>query len=136
MNLLPGKITGTGAQTTIDLEGGGSAVSNYPSRDDDLGKSVNIGVRPEDLVDATDPADRIFTSTVNITEALGEVTLLYFEPKGDADPIIGKLQGIHKGLRGNEVSLTADASKVHVFLDTQSLLHRDQPIKKIATRAH
>ncbi|MEK6217272.1 MAG: ABC transporter ATP-binding protein [Boseongicola sp.] len=136
MNLLPGKITGTGAQTTIEIEGGGRTVSNYPSQDDDLGKSVNIGVRPEDLVDATDPADRIFTGKVNITEALGEVTLLYFEPQGDADPIIGKLQGIHKELRGREVSLTADASKVHVFLDTQSLLHRDREIKRIAMRAH
>ncbi len=136
MNLLPGKITGTGAQTTIEIEGGGRAVSNYPSQDDDLGKSINIGVRPEDLVDAPDPEDRIFTGKVNFTEALGEVTLLYFEPQGDADPVIGKLQGIHKELRGREVSLRADASKVHVFLNTQSLLYRDREIKRIAMRAH
>ena len=73
---------------------------------------------------------------MNITEALGEVTLLYFAPQGDADPVIGKLQGIHKDLRGNEVRLTAAPEKVHIFMDTQSLLYRDRPVKRIATKAH
>jgi alpha-glucoside transport system ATP-binding protein len=79
---------------------------------------------------------RIYRGKVNITEALGEVTLLYFEPQGENDPVIGKLSGIHKGLRGNEVELTADPAKVHVFMNTQSLLYRDQEIKNIATRGH
>ncbi len=134
MNLVPGKIVGTGATTTVELEDGGRAVSTIPSRDEDMGKPVNIGVRPEDFVEAS--GDFIFKGKVGITEALGEVTLLYFEPKGDADPVIGKLQGIHKGLRGQEVALTADPAKVHVFMNTQSLLYRDRPIKQIATKAH
>jgi len=136
MNLLPGKITATGEQTTIDVQGGGKAVSDYPSEDGDLGKSVNIGVRPEDFVATQDPASCVFTGKVNITEALGEVTLLYFEPQGDVDPVIGKLQGIHKDLRGSEVSLTAEPAKVHVFLDSQSLLYRDRPTKRISMKAH
>ena len=134
MNLLPGKITGTGAQTRVALDAGGEAVSDVPSLDEDMGKAVNIGVRPEDMVEATD--SYLFEGTVNITEALGEVTLLYFTPVGDADPVIGKLAGIHKGLRGNTVRLTAAPSKVHVFLNTQSLHYRDRPIKEIATKAH
>ncbi|SMX22141.1 ABC transporter ATP-binding protein [Boseongicola aestuarii] len=136
MNLLPGKITGTGEQTTVEVAGGGIAVSNYPSLPEDMGKDVNIGVRPEDFVAIKDGQQRIFKGKVNITEALGEVTLLYFEPQGDADPVIGKLGGIHKELRGNEVELTADPAKVHVFMNTQSLLYRDKEIKEIATKAH
>ena len=101
-----------------------------------MGRAVNIGVRPEDFVETEEKANGIYTGTVNITEALGEVTLLYFEPQGGAEPVIGKLQGIHKNLRGREVSLTADPAKVHVFLETQSLLYRDQPVSRIATRAH
>ncbi|MEO0946111.1 MAG: ATP-binding cassette domain-containing protein, partial [Pseudomonadota bacterium] len=135
MNLLPGKIVGTGAATTVELEGGGRAVSTVPSQDGDMGKPVNIGVRPEDMT-VTD-GEYIFRGQVNITEALGEVTLLYFEPHAeDIDPVIGKLPGIHKNLRGQSVSLTADPAKVHVFMDTQSLLYRDRPIKHIATKAH
>ncbi|MDA5556936.1 ABC transporter ATP-binding protein [Shimia sp. MMG029] len=134
MNLLPGKITGTGEITTVTLDAGGTATSTVPSRPDDIGRAVNIGVRPEDLVTTDGPA--LFTGKVNITEALGEVTLLYFQPQGGADPIIGKLQGIHPDLKGQQVALTADPSKIHVFADTQSLLYRDRPIKEIATKAH
>lgn len=135
MNLLPGKISSTGETTTIDLAGGGRALSHIPSLDSDLGKDVNIGVRPEDFVEA-DGDGFIFQGDVGVTEALGEVTLLYFRSDGEASPVIGKLQGIHKGLRGKSVALTADPSKVHIFMDTQSLLYRDRPIKRIATKAH
>ena len=134
MNLLPGKITGTGAQTTIDVVGGGTAVSHYPSREEDMGKDVNIGIRPEDMVEAADGGPYIYEGQVNITEALGEVTLLYFASQGGREPVIGKLAGIHKDLRGNSVKLGAAPEKVHVVLNTQSLHYRDQPIKQIATK--
>lgn len=134
MNLLPGEIVETGEQTRVKLEEGGEALSNVPSLAEDMGKRVNIGVRPEDLVAATDTF--IFDGTVSFTEALGEVTLLYFTPVGDRDPLIAKLSGIHEGLRGSSVKLTADPSKVHVFMRTQSLLYRDQPVKEIATKDH
>lgn len=134
MNLLPGEIVETGEQTRVKLEDGGEALSNVPSLAEDMGKPVNIGVRPEDLVEARGPF--IFDGTVSFTEALGEVTLLYFLPVGDRDPTIAKLAGIHKDLRGSSVKLTADPSKVHIFMRTQSLLYRDQPIKEIATKGH
>jgi alpha-glucoside transport system ATP-binding protein len=135
MNLLSGKVVATGEMTKIELDGGGFAVSAIPTRDEDMGIAVNIGIRPEDFVAST-PDDAIFQGTVNITEALGEVTLLYFEPVDGAEPVIGKLQGIHKDLRGNSVALTCDPAKVHIFHKTQSLLYRDRPIKIIETNAH
>ena len=122
MNLLPGEIVGTGQQTTIKMDGGGTAVSDYPTTDADMGLKVNVGVRPEDFLE-TD-GNFIFEGKVNITEALGEVTLLYFEPQGQADPVIGKLPGIHAGLRGNSVRLGASPDKVHVFHNGTSLLYR------------
>ena len=122
MNLLPGEITGTGQQTTIKMDGGGTAVSDYPTTDADMGAKVNVGVRPEDFLE-TD-GDYIFEGKVNITEALGEVTLLYFEPKDGADPVIGKLPGIHADLRGKSVRLGASPDKVHVFHEGTSLLYR------------
>ncbi|RVT84379.1 sn-glycerol-3-phosphate ABC transporter ATP-binding protein UgpC [Rhodobacteraceae bacterium CCMM004] len=133
MNLLPGKITGTGQQTTVSFEGGGTAISNYPSNDADMGAQVNVGVRPEDFVEAGEGQPYAFEGTVDITEALGEVTLLYFEKQNDADPVIGKLAGIHSDLRGNKVRLTADPGKVHVFRDGESLLYRQGGLEKTAT---
>lgn len=134
MNLLPGTITETGDITKIALKDGGVARSTVPTLPEDMGRDVNIGVRPEDLVTAD--TDALFTGRVHITEALGEVTLLYFEAQEGVDPVIGKLQGIHPNLKGTEVSLTADPAKVHIFADTQSLLYRDRPIKHIQMKAH
>jgi alpha-glucoside transport system ATP-binding protein len=136
MNLLPGRIVETGDVTVVELENGvGRAVSRYPSGPEDQGKTVNIGVRPEDFVEAASN-DFIFHGTVDITEALGEVTLLYFGKVGEETPVIAKLGGIHNDLRGRDVKLTADPGKVHVFHDGQSLLYRDRPKKHIDAQPH
>lgn len=124
MNILSGEIVGTGGQTTIKLHGGGTAMSAVPTTDADKGLKVNIGVRPEDLLETAEGADYLFEGNVNFTEALGEVTLLYFERIGDNEPVIGKLPGIHADLRGKTVRLNADPSKVQVFHNGQSLYYR------------
>jgi alpha-glucoside transport system ATP-binding protein len=121
MNLMPGEITGTGAVTTIQLSGG-IARAAIATQAADMGLKVNVGVRPEDFV-PTD-GDAIYAGKVEITEALGEVTQLYFEKAGREQPIIAKLPGIHPGLRHQTVGLTADPKKVHLFANGQSLLYR------------
>ncbi|WP_050603881.1 ABC transporter ATP-binding protein [Ruegeria sp. 6PALISEP08] len=113
MNLLPGTITGTGATTTVELASGGTAISAIPTEDSDQGKKVKIGVRPEDFVMTDDTA--ILTGTVDFTEALGEVTLLYFEKTKDAEGPIAKLPGVQKNMRGQTVSVTAAPEKIHLF---------------------
>ena len=122
MNLLPGEVVETGPTTTIRLANGGMAQSTVPTTAADKGRKVNVGVRPEDLV-ATDGTP-IFTGEVEITEALGEVTLLYFKRQGDAAQVVAKLPGIHPDLRRKSVALSADPAKVHLFADGISLLYR------------
>ena len=122
MNLLPGEIIKTGAQTTIQMADGGTAISSIATTDNDIGLKVNVGVRPEDAV-ATD-GDAIYEGHVNIVEALGEVTVLYFEDSKNHLPVIAKLPGIHNEMRGRSVRLTADPAKVHLFANGQSLLYR------------
>jgi alpha-glucoside transport system ATP-binding protein len=122
MNLLAGEVTETGTETVIRLDNGGIARSTVPTRSADKGMKVNIGVRPEDLL-ATDGAP-IFTGEVEITEALGEVTLLYFRKGADGSQIVAKLPGIRAELRRQTVKLTADPKKVHLFANGRSLLYR------------
>ena len=122
MNLLPGQIISTGEQTVIQMAGGGTAVSNVPTTENDVGLHVNVGVRPEDMVAAE--GDAIYEGHVNIIEALGEVTVLYFEESKDHQPVIAKLPGTHSDMRGQSVRLTADPGKVHLFADGKSLLYR------------
>ena len=72
---------------------------------------------------ATD-GEAAFTGEVEITEALGEVTLLYFKRQGEASQVIAKLPGIHPDLRHKTVRLAADPAKVHLFANGRSLLYR------------
>ncbi|MGP1356023.1 ABC transporter ATP-binding protein [Roseicyclus sp.] len=129
MNLIGGRIVGTGETTTLELnEGGGTITSHYPSREEDMGAEVQVGIRPEDFV-GTDAADFAYHAKVEITEALGEVTLLYFErQKPEHNPVIAKLHGIHRDLRGRDVRLTAAPENVHIFKDGISLHYRDTPV--------
>ncbi|MEH0073854.1 sn-glycerol-3-phosphate ABC transporter ATP-binding protein UgpC [Pannonibacter sp. Pt2] len=122
MNLLPGEIIGTGGMTRVRLDSGLEAVAAIPTRDGDMGLKVNLGVRPEDLRETE--GDPLFTGTVDITEALGEVTLLYFEKDEAGRQMVAKLPGIRSGLRHSAVLLTAAPEALHLFHDGVSLLYR------------
>ena len=123
MNLFPGEIVETGVQTRVQLKSGGVALSHVATGADDLGKQVNVGVRPEDL-HVAEGEDVLYEGNVDITEALGEVTLLYFQAGGRSEPVIAKLPGIHDELRRKHVTLAADPAKVHLFHEGKSLLYR------------
>ena len=85
-----------------------------------MNSEVNVGIRPEDLF--TTDGEPVYSGKVDITEALGEITLLYFENTGsEKDGVIAKLNGIHSGLNGTTVNLAADPSKVLIFADGKSL---------------
>jgi alpha-glucoside transport system ATP-binding protein len=122
MNLLPGRITATGASTRIALDGGGEAESAVSTPADALDRRVNVGVRPEDLHLSEGTARYLHAGRVDITEALGEVTLLYFAATPEEQSgVVAKLPGIHADLRNRNCRLTADPQKVHLFADGESL---------------
>ncbi len=124
MNLLPGEVVQTGAQTLVRLAGGGMVRAAIATNAADQGLKVNVGARPEDMV-ATDGDEYLYRGDVDLIEALGEVTVLYFKPDSPgAAPVLAKLSGIHSGLRGKTVKLTVDPAKVHLFANGQSLLYR------------
>lgn len=122
MNLLGGRITATGESTTVALDNGGEVKSAVPTPEADLGRQVNVGVRPEDIVQTEGPF--IHEGRVDITEALGEVTLLYFEAPEDHPQVIAKIPGTHATLRGQRVRISAAPEKVHLFSDGKSLRKR------------
>ena len=122
MNLMDGEVTGTGPESTIKLDNGGVAHAAIPTTAADMGMRVRLGVRPEDFLETA--GDAIFTGEVEITEALGEVTLLYFKKQGDNGAVVAKLPGIHADLRHKVVKLGADPKKIHLFHKGKSLQYR------------
>ena len=125
MNLLGGTVEETGEVTKVRVDHGGGIISaNIPTSAEMQGKAVNIGIRPEDM-EPTTSDNYAFENVVEISEALGEVTQVYFKRQtADANPVIAKLQGIHRDVRGRNMRMTAEPGKVHLFADGQSLLYR------------
>ena len=120
MNLLAGTIDKPGAETVVSLASGLTVTVPIATTAADKGRRVNVGVRPEDLLPGSD-GDLLFKGKVSLTEALGEVTLLYFEPQEDGSQVIAKLQGNHAGMRGQTCGLKADPDKLHLFSDGKSM---------------
>lgn len=123
MNIFPGRVTSTGAVTGVKIDGGGATEVHVRSLATDEGAKVRLGVRPEDLTVTEGPG--IYEGQVSMVEALGETTLLYFTPQGNAEPIIAKMPGIHHFERGQTVRLAVRVEKLHLFDDTEkSYLYR------------
>ncbi|WP_299726872.1 sn-glycerol-3-phosphate ABC transporter ATP-binding protein UgpC [uncultured Tateyamaria sp.] len=123
MNLLPGEVIETGAQTKVKMAQGHVISADVPTNHSDKGLKVNVGVRPEDMT-VTTGDDAVYEGVVDFTEALGEVTILYFKSEGGADPVLAKMPGIHQNLRGTTVKVTAVPGKVQLFANGQSLHYR------------
>jgi alpha-glucoside transport system ATP-binding protein len=124
MNLLPGEIVETGNVTKVKLQqGGGVIAANIETGADKQGTKVNVGIRPEDMM-TTDSENYAFEGKVAISEALGEVTQVYFsKPQSGEAPVIAKLPGVHRDVRNQAMRMTADPSKLHLFADGRSLLY-------------
>ena len=125
MNLLPGEIVETGEMTKVRVhQGGGVIAANIPTQAGQKGMSVNVGIRPEDML-PVEGEDYAFEGNIEIAEALGEVTQVYFaKPQSGGNPVIAKLPGIHRDVRHQAMRLSAHAAKVHLFAEGRSLLYR------------
>jgi alpha-glucoside transport system ATP-binding protein len=123
MNLLPGEVVETGETTRVRLANGGTVRAAVPTGDSDKGMQVNVGVRPEHMVE-TEGEEFVYQGKVDITEALGELTVLYFLPEQGRSAVLAKLPGIHADLRGRAVRLRAEPENIHLFHNEKSLLYR------------
>ncbi|WP_116133590.1 ABC transporter ATP-binding protein [Tropicimonas sp. IMCC34043] len=125
MNLLPARITGTGEDTRLRLPSGAEMTVPIPSPASLRDAAVALGVRPENLRVAADGDTVLVQSKVQITEKLGEVTVVYMDPvrafEGDDGQTIAKLPGIHRISAGTPLDLAADPQDMHVFHQGKSL---------------
>lgn len=114
MNALPAKIVATGESTEVQTDGGLRVSTRVPSVGADLGAHVKLGVRPEDLT-PSGSEDAVFEGEVSVVEALGEVSVLYFNRTGDAGPMLAKVPGAPTLQRGDRSRLSAPIGKLHIF---------------------
>lgn len=113
MNILPAIVKETGAVTHMKLDNGAAAQVPIATLDTDLNLDFSVGARPEDMV-VTQGDDYIYQGTISYIEALGEVTLLYFNSATQA-PVIVKVPGIVDYKRGQELRFSVEPSKLQLF---------------------
>jgi ABC-type sugar transport system ATPase subunit len=112
MNIIPATVETGGSPAMVKPHAGSAfrAAVNVPTSA--AGSSATFGVRPEDLELTDGPG--LFTGTVTIVEKLGEVTLLYIDT-GLSEPIVAKIDGEARVMRGETVTVTAPMEHLHVF---------------------
>ena len=77
------------------------------------GKTVILGIRPENIIETSGQAPYNFNSTVNVYELLGAEVFLYFELEGAN--ITARVEPTTKVRPGDKVTFTFDTKKIHIF---------------------
>ena len=80
------------------------------------GKTVTIGIRPEDVDDSemfVNVAKAPFESTINVYELLGAEVFLYFDIAGQ--PVTARVDARTTARPGDKVKVGFDVEKIHVF---------------------
>jgi multiple sugar transport system ATP-binding protein len=142
MNLMQGELSGTPASPVVKL---GSVSIGIPSVEgtgiaDYIGKKLVVGLRPEDMEDASTmddaPAEHTFVTTARLVESLGSEIILHFgldvEPYIVVDAIDEEVEAVFaiaeehatfvarvnprsQVRNGSDISLVIDSSRFHFF---------------------
>jgi ABC-type sugar transport system ATPase subunit len=108
MNILAGRVSGR--HVLLEHGTGQVPIAAPPGS---IG-AVHLGVRPEDLTLAAD-GQGILTGTVTLTEALGEVTLIYVDIGQKGEPLVAKAPGSVDLARGATVHLATAPDALRFF---------------------
>ncbi len=146
MNLMEGELSGSAASPVIKMGSISIAVPSVEGTQiaDYIGKKVVVGLRPEDMEDASTvddaPSERCFTTTGRLVESLGSEIIVHFgldaEPYIVADAIddeaeaglsndndtatfVARVSPRSPVRNGKEITLLIDAGRFHYFdIDT------------------
>ena len=107
MNLLPGTVEAGGF---VRLPGGGRLAVPLAA-----GTAVTLGARPEHMRLALGAAVEGLTGRAEVVERLGSDTFVHVRVAGVADPVIVRKAGDDQVTPGAEVTLSAEADRLHLF---------------------
>jgi len=150
MNLLEATLEGSGNDYALRLgeqvlEVPAAVVNARPALADKIGSPLVVGIRPENLDDASvypdHPASQRLRATIDVREALGAETLMHFKidapavDSGDPDALdeLGDSESARLTARfsphtkakvGDDIEVTVDVSTLHFFDKTTHLAIR------------
>ena len=121
MNMIDAAVAKSGSQVTLSFGGHTIALPDVKGKRLEeagyVGKTVTLGIRPEDLHDeesflAMSP-NSVIEATIRVYEMLGSEVLLYFDV--DDANFTAKVNPRTTARPGDHVKLALDMEKVHIF---------------------
>ena len=121
MNFLDGTLKKNGDQYSVDLAGTDIPLPKAKTADGKLdayvGKSLKVGIRPEDMKDdeeflAKHPDSKI-NAEVEVSELMGAEIYLYLTYQGQN--LMARVAPTSKARRGSKVVMAMDTNKIHLF---------------------
>jgi multiple sugar transport system ATP-binding protein len=122
-NVFVARFIGSPPMNLLDVRvvDGGVLLGSFTqpvTRDDlaDAGKEVTLGIRPEDLMITTD--EHALPVTVEVVEWVGAEAYLHgstIPTRGEAQPIIARLESGLPPKKGSVVHLSPKAGRLHLF---------------------
>ncbi len=121
MNLFPGKLTATGVEIGNDVITVGAEVLKHGK-----GKTVTVGVRPEDLELTKGKGIAV---EVDVIEELGADGYLYGRAfvDGVEHEIVVRVDGRNHPMRGDKITVAPTPKHVHVF-DAETAQRLSKPV--------
>lgn len=121
MNFMDGKLVKNGSTYAVDLAGTTIPLPAAKTADGKLdsyvGKTLKVGIRPEDIKDdpeflAKHPESKLETE-VEVSELMGAEIYLYLTYKGQN--LMARVAPTSKSRRGDKVVVAMDENKIHLF---------------------
>ena len=121
MNFLDGTVKKDGKGYSVDVAGTVLALPAAKTADGKLdayvGKTVKVGIRPEDIKDdaefmAKHPGSKM-DAEVEVSELMGAEIYLYMNYKGQN--VMARVAPTSKARRGDKVTVAVDENKIHLF---------------------
>lgn len=121
MNFLDGILKKNGDQYSVDLAGAIIPLPKEKTADGKLdayvGKSLKVGIRPEDMKDDEEFLEKHpeshLTAEVEVSELMGAEIYLYLTYEGQN--MMARVAPTSKARRGSKVTVAMDPHKIHLF---------------------
>ena len=121
MNFIDGTLEKTGADYVFHFGQYGVKIPGEKNKDDVLkdyvGKSVLMGIRPENVHDEPEfvskATDGIVEADVEVTELMGAETYLYLSCEGN--PVTARVDPTSTAKTGDRIKIALDVEKIHLF---------------------
>jgi alpha-glucoside transport system ATP-binding protein len=124
MNILPATLSKAGSEISeVALADGVTLAVPIETPTNDQGDSVNVGIRPEDIMcleqgeNTDNSATNVAVAEVVFVESLGEVTMIYVDMSGLDEPFVIKKSGIHHYKKGDKIHFFLPPEKMHLFTE-------------------